>query len=173
MSETQQLKNYESTIYKIALRTIYELFQADKVGEIKLIALNGWVNAINKGTGKRVNNCILRHCWCCHQQSAHRQIQRLREIIRSYPDAAKRYLRHCWCCHQQSAHRQIQRLREIILSYPDAAKRYLLVTTPTRAQAFIIQNLTFVVPYSLKSARSKDRSPTTSKKLSLLLENQK
>jgi restriction system protein len=59
LSETQQLKNYESTIYKIVLRTIYELFQADGVDAIELIAFNGWVNAINKGTGKRVNNCIV------------------------------------------------------------------------------------------------------------------
>jgi restriction system protein len=59
VSETQQLKNYDSTIYKIVLKTIYELFQADTADAIELIALNGWVNAINKGTGKRVNNCIV------------------------------------------------------------------------------------------------------------------
>ena len=59
LSETQQVKNYEGTIYKIVLRTIYELFQADKIDAIKIVALNGWVNAINKGTGKRVNSCIV------------------------------------------------------------------------------------------------------------------
>jgi len=59
LSEIHQTKNYESALYKIVLKTIYELFQSDKVDAIELIAFNGWVNAINKGTGKRVNSCIM------------------------------------------------------------------------------------------------------------------
>lgn len=46
-------------MFKIVLRTIHELFQADKVNGIELIGFNGWVNAINKATGKKVNNCIV------------------------------------------------------------------------------------------------------------------
>ncbi len=58
-SETQMQKIFENTLYNVTLRTIYELFTADKIDAIDAISFNGWVNAINKATGKKVNNCIL------------------------------------------------------------------------------------------------------------------
>ena len=59
ISETQLSKIYDVAIYNITLRTLHELFEADKSDSIDAIILNGWVNAINKATGKIVNNCIV------------------------------------------------------------------------------------------------------------------
>jgi restriction system protein len=50
---------YESTLYKISLRTLHEIFEADKADMIEAVSFNGWVNAINKATGTRENKCIL------------------------------------------------------------------------------------------------------------------
>ena len=59
LSETQLAKIYDAVIYKIALRTLHELFEADKAEALEVIIFNGWVNAIDKATGKKVNNCIV------------------------------------------------------------------------------------------------------------------
>ncbi|GAA0878975.1 hypothetical protein GCM10009119_19430 [Algoriphagus jejuensis] len=59
LSEAQVAKIYDETIYKITLRTIHELFEADKAEAIDAIIFNGWVEAVNKATGKLVNNCIV------------------------------------------------------------------------------------------------------------------
>jgi restriction system protein len=59
LSETQLFKIYDVAIYNITLRTLHELFEADKSNSIDAIIFNGWVNAINKATGKVVNNCIV------------------------------------------------------------------------------------------------------------------
>ena len=59
ISEPQKNKTYDEAIYKIALRTLHELFEADVIDALDIISLNGWVNSINKSTGKRENNCIL------------------------------------------------------------------------------------------------------------------
>jgi restriction system protein len=52
-------RTYDSVLYQIALRTIYELFQSDSVDAIKSIVFNGWVNSIEKATGKEVTNCVI------------------------------------------------------------------------------------------------------------------
>jgi len=59
ISETQLQKNFEQTMFNITLRTLYELFYTDRIDAIDSICFNGWVNAINKSTGKRESNCIL------------------------------------------------------------------------------------------------------------------
>jgi restriction system protein len=59
ISETQKTKLYDACLYKITLRTIHELFEADKANAISAVSFNGWVNAVNRATGKRENNCIL------------------------------------------------------------------------------------------------------------------
>jgi len=59
ISDAQLLKMFDTTMYNITLRTIHELFEADVANAIDAISFNGWVNAINKATGKRDNNCIL------------------------------------------------------------------------------------------------------------------
>jgi restriction system protein len=52
-------RTYDSVLYQIALRSLYELFQADTAGAIDSIVFNGWVNSIDKATGKEVNACVL------------------------------------------------------------------------------------------------------------------
>ncbi len=59
ISSSQELKMFDEAIYKITLRTIHELFEADAAEAIEAISFNGWVKAINKATGKEENNCIL------------------------------------------------------------------------------------------------------------------
>jgi restriction system protein len=59
LSETQISKIYEASIYKVSLRSLHELFEADKADALETIIFNGWVNTINKGTGKRANSCIV------------------------------------------------------------------------------------------------------------------
>ena len=59
ISETELTKIYENTIYKIALRTIHELFEADSIGAIDAVTFNGWVNCLNRATGDFENKCIL------------------------------------------------------------------------------------------------------------------
>jgi restriction system protein len=59
ISQAQILKRFDATMYNITLRTIHELFESDTANAIDAISFNGWVNAINKATGKRENNCIL------------------------------------------------------------------------------------------------------------------
>jgi len=55
-----QLKTlYDSVLYQITLRTLYEIFKYDLVHAIEMVVFNGWVNALNQATGKRQNVCIL------------------------------------------------------------------------------------------------------------------
>lgn len=59
VSEAWLSRTYDSVLYQIALRTLYELFQADEAKAIDSIVLNGWVNSIDKATGKEVTGCVL------------------------------------------------------------------------------------------------------------------
>jgi restriction system protein len=59
ISETQMAKMYDNAVYNIALRTVHELFEADSVDAVDAVVLNGWVEVVNKATGKKVNSCIV------------------------------------------------------------------------------------------------------------------
>lgn len=59
ISDVQLNKMFDESMYKIALRTIHELFEADKANALDAISFNGWVTTVNKATGKTENNCIL------------------------------------------------------------------------------------------------------------------
>ena len=59
ISDAQRARMFDLTMYNITLRTIHELFEADKANAIDAISFNGWVNSVNRATGKRENNCIL------------------------------------------------------------------------------------------------------------------
>lgn len=50
---------FDEALYKITLRSIHEIFEADKADAIHAISFNGWVKAINKAIGKMENNCII------------------------------------------------------------------------------------------------------------------
>jgi restriction system protein len=58
-SEAWLNRTYDSVLFQIALRSLYELFQADSANAIDSAVFNGWVNSIDKATGKEVNGCIL------------------------------------------------------------------------------------------------------------------
>jgi len=59
ISNTHLNKMFDEAMYKITLRTIHELFEADTADALQAISFNGWVRAINKSTGNEENNCIL------------------------------------------------------------------------------------------------------------------
>ena len=52
-------KLYDVLLYQIALRTIHELYEADIVNALDSIVFNGWVDSVDKATGKNVNSCIM------------------------------------------------------------------------------------------------------------------
>lgn len=59
ISEAQLNKMFDEALYKITLRSIHELFEADVANAIRAISFNGWVKAVNRATGKDETNCIL------------------------------------------------------------------------------------------------------------------
>jgi len=59
VSESWCDKTYDSVLYQIALRTLYETFQSDEASAFDSVVFNGWVNSIDKATGKEVNACVL------------------------------------------------------------------------------------------------------------------
>ena len=59
MTESQRDKLYDGLLYQIALRTIHELFEADAIVALKTVAFNGYVRAIDRGTGNEINACVI------------------------------------------------------------------------------------------------------------------
>lgn len=59
LSEARLIPIYRDTLIKIALRTIYELFQSDVAGALKTVAFNGTVGYIDRSTGQEVRPCII------------------------------------------------------------------------------------------------------------------
>lgn len=59
LTENQAAKQYDELLYKIALRTIHELFEADVVNAIQMVGFNGYVRSIDRATGNEINNCVL------------------------------------------------------------------------------------------------------------------
>ncbi|HUI29008.1 MAG TPA: restriction endonuclease [Candidatus Acidoferrales bacterium] len=59
LTESTVDKLYDNLIYQITLRTIHELYEADVINALDSIVFNGWVESIDKATGKHVNACIL------------------------------------------------------------------------------------------------------------------
>lgn len=59
ISESQLLKIFDEALYKITLRTLHELFEADKINGLDAISFNGYVHITNKATGKEEDNCIV------------------------------------------------------------------------------------------------------------------
>lgn len=50
---------YASVIAQVTLRTVHELFEADRGGLIETITLNGVVETVDKGTGRRIRPCLV------------------------------------------------------------------------------------------------------------------
>lgn len=50
---------YDGLLYKVTLRSLYELIAADIVDALDTIVFNGWVRATDRATGQEINGCIL------------------------------------------------------------------------------------------------------------------
>lgn len=50
---------YEDVNYKIALRTLFELFSADEAKALEAIVFNGFVDTTDKATGQKIRPCIM------------------------------------------------------------------------------------------------------------------
>ena len=50
---------YTSVVAQVTLRTLYELFKADRMGYLSNIVFNGYVSSIDKGTGRPVRTCVV------------------------------------------------------------------------------------------------------------------
>ncbi|WP_188455842.1 restriction endonuclease [Virgibacillus oceani] len=59
LSQSAFNKMYDNLLYQITLRSLHELFEADVFNHIESIVFNGWVESIDKASGKEVNSCIL------------------------------------------------------------------------------------------------------------------
>lgn len=59
LTDGQRAKLYDSLVYQIALRTVHELYEADRVAAIQAIVFNGIVTSIDRATGKEATACIL------------------------------------------------------------------------------------------------------------------
>lgn len=59
LTETAKTKIYDDVVYQIILRTTHEIVNADAVNAIHSVVINGVVNSIDRGTGKKVTACIL------------------------------------------------------------------------------------------------------------------
>ena len=59
LSEVNAAKLYDNLIYQVALRTLNELLEADQAAALTSVVFNGFVTAVDKGTGNEVTACII------------------------------------------------------------------------------------------------------------------
>jgi restriction system protein len=59
LTEAEKAALYDSLLYRIALRTLHELYEADMVKAASSVVFNGWVRSIDRTTGNEANACIL------------------------------------------------------------------------------------------------------------------
>jgi restriction system protein len=59
ISEAQAIRQYDDVLYQVVLRTVHELFEADVIGALEAVVVNGIVTAIDRTIGKPVTSCIL------------------------------------------------------------------------------------------------------------------
>jgi restriction system protein len=59
LSELNAAKLYDELIYQVALRTLNELLEGDQVAALTGVVFNGFVTAVDKGTGNEVTACII------------------------------------------------------------------------------------------------------------------
>lgn len=59
LTDRELNKLYDDALYQIALRTIHELYESDRVEGIDSVAFNGFVQTIDRGTGREIQPCVL------------------------------------------------------------------------------------------------------------------
>jgi restriction system protein len=50
---------YASIIAQATLRTLHELFKADRIKQLDMIVFNGYVDSVDKGTGHAIRTCLM------------------------------------------------------------------------------------------------------------------
>jgi restriction system protein len=50
---------YDDILYQTCLRTLHELFDADTADALSAVVFNGWVDSVDKATGREANGCVL------------------------------------------------------------------------------------------------------------------
>ncbi|GHO49681.1 hypothetical protein KSX_78440 [Ktedonospora formicarum] len=58
-SLAQRKTLYASVLSQVVLRTLYELFKADRMGYLETTVLNGYVESLDKGTGHTMRTCLV------------------------------------------------------------------------------------------------------------------
>lgn len=58
-SLTQRKAVYSSIIGQVTLRTLHELFESDRIGYLETVVFNGYVDTIDRGTGRSIRSCIV------------------------------------------------------------------------------------------------------------------
>ncbi|MBV9867173.1 MAG: restriction endonuclease [Abitibacteriaceae bacterium] len=56
---TARRELYNGIVAQIAIRTLHELFEADRTGHLDTIVFNGYVDSIDAGTGKPIRPCLV------------------------------------------------------------------------------------------------------------------
>lgn len=59
MPATQRKSLYRSVIAQVAIRTIHEVFEADRLEHIDTVVFNGYVDSVDKGTGQDIRTCVV------------------------------------------------------------------------------------------------------------------
>jgi restriction system protein len=59
ISQAQLSKLYDHLLYQISLRTVHELYEADKISALVSIVFNGYVRSIDPAMGQETNACVL------------------------------------------------------------------------------------------------------------------
>ncbi|MBN1428131.1 MAG: restriction endonuclease [Anaerolineae bacterium] len=59
ISQSQLNQIYDNLLYQIALRTIHELYEADKIGALATIVFNGFVDSVDPATGNEAHACVI------------------------------------------------------------------------------------------------------------------
>lgn len=58
-SSAQRKTLYSSIIAQITIRSLHELFEADRTNHLETIIFNGYVDAIDRGTGRKLRECLV------------------------------------------------------------------------------------------------------------------
>jgi restriction system protein len=59
LSDVNAAKLYDDLVYQVALRTLNEVLEADQATALTSVVFNGFVTAVDKGTGNAVTACII------------------------------------------------------------------------------------------------------------------
>ncbi len=58
ISEAQRNKLYDSVLYQVAIRSVHELYEADKIDALESIVFNGFVRSVDPASGNETNGCV-------------------------------------------------------------------------------------------------------------------